>query len=126
MDRPTNTCPKQPEGLKRPEKRTNPIKGQDLQYLIGDLHQQAESIRQTELDKTLRHLPDLSEGERSGIEALTRVLVARILCAPTSCLQTEAGSPRASEYAAVARTLFDLPDENLIPSTHPKNLRKVK
>jgi len=44
------------------------------------------------------------------IEAMTQALVNKILHAPTHHLHTEAASPRASEYAAVARRLFNLSD----------------
>ena len=83
--------------------------------IIADMRQQAEAIRQTELDKTLRRLPDLTETERNHIEAMTQALVKKLLHAPTNRLRAEAASPRASEYAAVARTLFNLTDEQ----THP-------
>ena len=65
--------------------------------LIADLRQQAETIRQNELDKTLRRLPDLTDSERARIEAMTQALVKKILDAPTQRLRAEAGSPRAPE-----------------------------
>ncbi len=85
--------------------------------LIADLRQQAESIRQNELDKTLRRLPDLTEAERNRVEALTQGLVKKILDAPTQRLRAEAGSPRAPEYAEVARALFNLTDHHINPSS---------
>ena len=91
------------------------LKSLEMLPIIADIHQQAESIRQVELDKTLRRLPDLTEAERNHIEAMTQALVKKLLHAPTHRLRAEAASPRASEYAAVARTLFNLSDED----THP-------
>lgn len=85
--------------------------------LIADLRQQAEAIRQNELEKTLRRLPDLTEAERNRIEALTQALVKKILDAPTQRLRAEAGSPRAPEYAEVARALFNLTDEQSRPAS---------
>ena len=79
--------------------------------LIADLQQQAESIRRTELEKTLRRLPDLTDSERTNIEAMSMALVKKILASPTSRLRAEAACPHAPEYAAVARTLFNLPGE---------------
>jgi len=76
--------------------------------LITDMHRKAESIRQAELDKTLRRLPDLSAAERARIEALTQALVKKLLDAPTNRLKAEANTPAAPEYAQVARTLFGL------------------
>ncbi|MBI5353973.1 MAG: glutamyl-tRNA reductase [Chloroflexi bacterium] len=91
------------------------LKSLEMLPIIADMRQQAEVIRQAELGKTLRHLPRLTEAERSHIEAMTQALVKKLLHAPTHRLRIEAASPRASEYADFARTLFNLSDE----STHP-------
>ena len=84
------------------------LKALEMFPIIADMRQHAESIRQVELDKTLRRLPDLTEAERNHIEAMTQALVKKLLHAPTHRLRIEAASPQASEYAAVARTLFNL------------------
>lgn len=86
-------------------------KSLDMLPLIADMHQNAEAIRQTELEKTLRRLPDLTEAERAHIDAMTQALVKKLLHAPTHRLRSEASSPRASEYAAIARTLFNLSND---------------
>jgi glutamyl-tRNA reductase len=93
------------------------LKSLDILPLIADMRQNAETIRQSEFEKTLRHLPDLTEAEREHIEAMTQALVKKLLHAPTQRLRVEASSPRASEYAAVARTLFNLSDERTPAST---------
>ena len=80
----------------------------DMLPLITDLRQQAEAIRQAELNKTLRRLPGLSEAERARIEALTLALVKKLLDAPTNRLRAQANTPAGPEYASVARTLFGL------------------
>jgi glutamyl-tRNA reductase len=79
--------------------------------IIADIHQRAETIRTTELAKTLRRMPHLSDAERERIEALTLVLVRKLLDHPTRRLRAEAGSHRGPEYAALARTLFNLSDD---------------
>jgi glutamyl-tRNA reductase len=84
----------------------------DMLPLIADIRQSAETIRQTELEKTLRRLPDLTEAERNHIEAMTQALVKKLLHAPTNRLRAEASTPRASEIAALARTLFNVSDEH--------------
>ena len=76
--------------------------------LIANLHQKAESIRQQELEKTLRRMPGITDSERVHIEAMTEALVKKILESPTRRLRAEATSPNAVEYAALARTLFGL------------------
>lgn len=81
--------------------------------LITDLRQQAEAIRQAELEKTLRRLPDLTDQERERIDALTQALVKKLLETPTRRLRAEAACQHAPEYATVARTLFGLGGEGL-------------
>jgi glutamyl-tRNA reductase len=76
--------------------------------LITTMRQQAEEIRQTELEKTLRRMPHLSAEERERIEAMTQALVKKLLESPTRRLRAEAACPYAPEYATVARTLFGL------------------
>ncbi len=80
----------------------------DMLPLIADMRQQAEAIRQAELNKTLRHLPDLDEAGQARIEALTQALVKKLLDTPTNRLRAQANTPSASEYADIARTLFGL------------------
>jgi len=93
------------------------LKSLDMLPLIADMRQNAEAIRQNELEKTLRRLPDLTEAEREHIESMTQALVKKLLHAPTHRLHAEATSPRASEYAAVARRLFNLSDERTYPTS---------
>jgi glutamyl-tRNA reductase len=84
----------------------------DMLPLIADIHQQAETIRRAELERTLRRLPDLTDEERARIEILTQSLVKKLLDSPTSRLRAEATCPHAPEYASVARTLFGLKNES--------------
>jgi len=84
------------------------FKSLDMLPLISDLRQQAETIRQAELNKTLRRLPDLNETERARIESLTQALVKKLLDTPTNRLRAQANTPNAPDYADVARTLFGL------------------
>ena len=89
------------------------LRSLEMLPIIADIHQQAESIRTAELEKTLRRMPHLTEGERERIEALTQSLVRKLLDHPTRCLRAEATSHRAPEYAALARILFNLSDDRL-------------
>lgn len=84
------------------------LKSMQMLPIIADIRQQAESIRQAELGKTLNRLPDLTDAERARIEAMTLALVKKILNEPTRRLRAEASCSHAPEYAAVARTLFGL------------------
>lgn len=80
----------------------------DIYPLIAELHQRVESIRQEELEKTLRRLPCLDEADRMRLNLMTQALVNKILHAPISHLRDSAGRPEAAERAAAARLLFDL------------------
>ncbi len=88
--------------------------------LIATLRQQAESIRKSEVERTLRRMPQLTDEERMRIEAMTLALVKKILESPTQRLRAEAGSINAVEYAEVARTLFGLDEHSFghKPASH--------
>ncbi|RPI32682.1 MAG: glutamyl-tRNA reductase [Chloroflexota bacterium] len=90
--------------------------------LIAQIREQAEALRQMELEKTFRRMPGLKDGERERIEAMTNALVKKILQAPLLRLRNEAGGPYAAHYATIARALFDLSEpgaENHQPGSHP-------
>jgi glutamyl-tRNA reductase len=93
------------------------LKSLEMLPIIADIRQQAEAIRIRELEKTLHRLPKLTDAERARIEAMTQALVKKLLDAPTQCLRAEAASPRATEYAALARALFNLTDEPPHPAS---------
>jgi glutamyl-tRNA reductase len=80
----------------------------DIFPIISALRQQAELIRQSELEKTLRRMPDLSDFERQRLEALTQALVKKLLHAPITRLRACAGTNQLVEYSSAARALFDL------------------
>jgi glutamyl-tRNA reductase len=86
------------------------LKSLEMIPIIADMRQQAEVIRQEVMQKTLRRMPDLTEAERARIEAMTQALVKKLLHAPTRRLHAEAACPHAPDYAAVARSLFNLSD----------------
>jgi glutamyl-tRNA reductase len=88
------------------------MKSLEMIPIIAEIRQQAEAIRQEMLEKTLHQLPGLTNIERTRIEAMTQVLVKKILQAPTQRLRAEATSPHAAEYAAIARALFGLQSED--------------
>ena len=80
----------------------------DIVPVIAGLRTKAEVIRRAEVDKTLRHLKDLSEADRRRIEALSEALVSKLLHDPTLRLKAEAGNGHAADYAAAVRHLFAL------------------
>lgn len=80
----------------------------DVVPLIIKIHQQADAIRQAELEKTIRRIPGLPSGAQQQIDVLTKSIVNKILHSPTIRLREEANGPNAVDYADIARGLFGL------------------
>ncbi len=84
----------------------------DLVPVVKAMRAQAETIRLTEMEKTLRRLPKLAPAERQYVEtlvdALTEALVNKLLHAPITRLRSEAGSPHSAQFTYVTRSLFNL------------------
>ena len=78
---------------------------------IKHLRQRIEDIRNAELEQALGRLA-LDEGQREGVEALTRAIVNKILHAPVSRLRREAEREEGMAYLEAARVLFALDDED--------------
>lgn len=84
----------------------------DVVPLIKEIRHSAQQIRQAELAKTLRKMPDLSPQEQARIEALTEAIVKKILHQPTRWLQEAATNPYAAEYSGVVRAMFGIDSGN--------------
>ncbi len=80
----------------------------DIVPVISGLRQQAEAIRRAELDRTLRRLPKLSDGERERIEAMTAAIVKKLLHQPITRLREE---PDGQRYSEPLRELFGLTED---------------
>ena len=76
--------------------------------IIIEIRRQADAIRQAELEKTIRRIPDLPEDTQERIDALTKSIVNKILHSPTARLREEANGPNAVDFADIARGLFGL------------------
>ncbi|MFQ5400370.1 MAG: glutamyl-tRNA reductase [Anaerolineae bacterium] len=76
--------------------------------IIVDMRQKAEAIRQQELARTRRFVPDLDPAVWQHIEHLSHSLMNKLLHEPTRRLRDEAGNGRAIEFAETARFLFGL------------------
>jgi glutamyl-tRNA reductase len=84
------------------------LRGVDILPVIADLRAKAESIRQRELRRALRRLPDLDPRMREQIEHLSESLINKLLHEPTLRLRAEAGNGHTAEYAQTVRHLFGL------------------
>jgi glutamyl-tRNA reductase len=75
---------------------------------ISALYQWADQIRQSEVDRTLRRLPTLSQDQRDLINTMTDSLVRRLLHGPVSALKAQSDQTEAAELAQGLRQLFAL------------------
>ncbi len=75
---------------------------------IADLRRKAETIRQRELERTLRHLGDVDPQVLEHFQYLSHSLVNKLLHEPTIRVKEQAGNGRSAEYLATARHLFGL------------------
>lgn len=76
---------------------------------VSALMQMAESIRQQQLNLTLKKLPPLSQEEHDSLEAMTKSIINKILHNPIQCLN-ENGHQEES-FIRIARDLFALDKE---------------
>lgn len=75
---------------------------------IRELRARGESVRQQEVEKTLRRLSHLPAEDQAAIDALTRALVNKLLHEPTVRLRDAAGNGRGTRVIDSLRYLFDL------------------
>jgi glutamyl-tRNA reductase len=80
----------------------------DVVPIIVGLRERADQIRQTEVAKAIRRMPDLNPEIERQIEALSQSIINKILHQPTTRLREEASGPDAASYARVTRGLFGL------------------
>lgn len=76
--------------------------------LIRSLRVKVDEIRRAELEKALRRMPDITPREREILEAMTALLVKKILNDPTIALKDLAGQSDGDVYLATAAKLFNL------------------
>ncbi|MEX0912742.1 MAG: glutamyl-tRNA reductase, partial [Gemmatimonadota bacterium] len=75
---------------------------------IRDLRTRGESVRRSELDRTLRRLAHLPAEDQQAIDALTRSLLNKLLHTPTVRLREAAGNGRGTSILDSVRYLFEL------------------
>ena len=83
----------------------------DLQIrpVVGALMSKADEIRLTQLGKTLKKLPPLSDAQHESLEAMTKAIVAKVLKDPICCLKTNGNG----HYTEMVKELFNLNVERL-------------
>ncbi|MDA8194106.1 MAG: glutamyl-tRNA reductase [Thermaerobacter sp.] len=78
--------------------------------VIQRLREKAELIRQTELDKALHRLPNLSEAERTVISETTRLILNKFLNDAMVSMRQWGGDDAKTSYIDAIRDLFQLED----------------
>ncbi len=76
--------------------------------LVAQLHERAEQVRVSEIDRFSRRLAGLDDAERDAVDALTRSIVAKLLHGPSVRLRHDAGTPQGERNAAAVSELFGL------------------
>jgi glutamyl-tRNA reductase len=80
----------------------------DVLPIIVGMRAQADAIREAELEKALRRMPELTPEALQQLDLLTRSIVKKLLHHPTIRLREIAGRSDATDDAEVARRLFGL------------------
>lgn len=77
---------------------------------IVALREKAETIRRSELQRTLSHLPHMSEKDRLAVDALTEAIVKKLLHDPIVFLKKKADRSTKDMYVDYTQQLFNLAD----------------
>ena len=73
--------------------------------VVSALMKKAEDIRHQQLNRTLKKLRPLSDGEQDSLEAMTKSIITKILQDPIQCLKKNTSN---DEYAEMISELFRL------------------
>jgi glutamyl-tRNA reductase len=76
--------------------------------LVAALHERADAIRSSELERFRRRLAGLDPSQVAAVEALTRGIIAKLLHEPTVNVKAGAGTPAGEQLAQGLRQLFEL------------------
>ena len=77
---------------------------------IVELRNKAESIRKTELDRTLKKINTLSAEDKASIDQMTLAIINKILHHPTIKLKKQTQTEDGHHYLKAIRHLFHLDD----------------
>jgi glutamyl-tRNA reductase len=83
----------------------------DIVPIIQRLQEKAEEVRQRELKKTLKKLPNLSDKERAAIERLSKSLAGKLLHDPIIYLKKGIDSEERDQALAAVCRIFGIDEE---------------
>ena len=78
----------------------------EVKPVISSLTKKAETIRQTQLELTLKKLRELTPEEHESLEAMTKAIVHKILHDPIQCLRNNGNM--GEDYVSLVNELFQL------------------
>jgi glutamyl-tRNA reductase len=78
----------------------------EVRPVISALMEKSEDVRRTQLKRTLKKLPNLSDEERDSLEAMTKSIVTKILKDPVTHLRANVNNDR--DFAEMVKKLFHL------------------
>ena len=81
--------------------------------MIKEIRQQAEHIREAELEKTLNRIVELSPEDHDRIVAMTHSIVNKIMHNPTIRLREKAAQDQTENLTYLVRELFGISNPNL-------------
>ncbi len=84
------------------------LKTLDVTPTIVSLREKLETLKNTELEKLLSTLDDMTEKQKKAIESTANALINKILHLPTSNLKKMADTADGDLYVDATRKLFDL------------------
>lgn len=76
--------------------------------LVASMHEGAERVRATEIERFATRLGELTDAQRDTVEGLTRAIIAKLLHEPSVRLKAQVGTPQGERNAAAVRDLFDI------------------
>jgi glutamyl-tRNA reductase len=79
--------------------------------VVGKLHRKAEAIRQREVERTLRHLPEVDHEVENHIHHLSHALMRKLLHEPTLQLRKGSDQEDLQTYMKLVSDLFGLDHE---------------
>jgi glutamyl-tRNA reductase len=79
--------------------------------VVGKLHRKAEAIRKREVERTLRHLPEVDLEVENHIHHLSHALMRKLLHEPTLQLRKGSDQEDLQAYMKLVSDLFGLDHE---------------
>ena len=90
------------------ERFTNFFSARSVAPIVTQLHSRAEEIRDIELQKLCRRLPELTSEQLKAVEILSSAIASKLIHEPTIRLKDAAGTPKGERLAEALQDLFDL------------------